>query len=73
MELHSVKMLQVLSPAETPSYSPSTAGSPPLAATRPTPAEKISSSSSSSAALPRRSGLEGFWSLPQLCNVAGDS
>lgn len=71
MELHSVKMLQVLSPAETPSYSPSTAGSPPLAATRPTPAEKISLSSS--AALPRRSGLEGFWSLPQLCNVAGDS
>lgn len=71
MELHSVKMLQVLSPAETPSYSSSTAGSPPLAATRPTPAEKISSSSS--AVLPCRSGLEGFWSLPQLCNVAGDS
>lgn len=68
MELHSVKMLQESSPAEMPSYSFLTAASPPLAVTFPRPAEKVPPSV---ATCP--SELEEFWSLLQLCNVAGDS
>lgn len=69
LELYSVKMLQESPPVEMPSsYSSSPVVPPPLAATCPGPAVKISPSAAEC-----RSELEEFRSLLLLCNVASDS